>query len=913
MSHGNEYQEVYEAGMAYNHYAGTAYPLSSRSFSKYRFRPATKNEDHAEFESKQDGFDRIKNFLQDAAELILRVHIPDSIFFIDTNESVENDYVDLLIKEIIRYSRLLFVKKNQKSPILAYDLCGGMACKLSIKNLKRITEAVKKYFRIEPLLSSVGKTSTVAGEYESAEVLFSIEATPMVADSEHEKLKVAHGLGYDYINLSLQPGARRYYSDLNLGNSKIIYRRAVNNIRSAGIGCLNIDVMYGFPQGTEGDAKVNLESVLNYVVALTPDSVTLCRNCYRDTDNVYRPLGLSIHRISALYNLAYDILTNARAEQGKAAEYEANVGGTIFVRKTRAEAMEAKTDIEVIAANENNDITRNYLTTHIVNGTPYVGLGLAAQTFGPDYMSYNMKRLERYLGAVRPVQEIYLLPREEFNGKEVSSEFISKVTSESFYKLGFVDMTAFEKRFGISFKEYFREEINFAQKKRLLEIRDGRIYLTERGANFVNGVIALFYSKRSQHELKAAVKSQTHIEAKKCDEDFFISNYSIANHYRPLVETDIVALKMKITKDPENKRKAPRIQLSILLIRRGEYPYMLKWALPGGFMQIEDKDLEACANRELKRETNVEAKSLLPVGVFSDRNRDPRGQVVSCAYVAMMDMATTASPDRESDILDARWFDVEFKNNSGAYQLTLTSDDIVLESTLTFNRNDSGQKMFKVEQSAGLAFDHAKIIAHAIKLLRHNFENFETIFDFMPKVFTISELQMLYDAVMGNPAGQTASADFRRKVNIHVEHAELETVLNCYESLGAHVDDRTRIGKSQTVRNYFNYLGSKHNCAELRDEIGRCECLAPIGTDTLFNLEIVPNEDSVIKERVKIVGQYDTALRRCVILRTGISHRSAVLYCKKGDNTRESIIRGILSNDKLPTAEEVRNILKDLR
>ena len=122
--------KVYETGLLYHHYANTAYPLTPSSFMQYKL---TDNNEIKRFVEKE---------WQKTDELSLYIHVPfcktrckfcEYVVLEGTDDSTENEYVDLLLKEMEMYSKILKGKK-----IVGYDLGGGTPTKLSIENLKRI-------------------------------------------------------------------------------------------------------------------------------------------------------------------------------------------------------------------------------------------------------------------------------------------------------------------------------------------------------------------------------------------------------------------------------------------------------------------------------------------------------------------------------------------------------------------------------------------------------------------------------------------------------------------------------------------------------------------------------------------------------------------------------------------------------
>jgi len=92
---------------------------------------------------------------------------------------------------------------------------------------------------------------------------------------------------------------------------------------------------------------------------------------------------------------------------------------------------------------------------------------------------------------------------------------------------------------------------------------------------------------------------------------------------RPAVTVDVVVL-----------TRAPRPR--VLLIRRGHAPFAGRWAIPGGFVDM-DETLEAAARRELREETGVRVKELEQLHTFGDPGRDPRGRTISVVYLAWVE------------------------------------------------------------------------------------------------------------------------------------------------------------------------------------------------------------------------------------------------------------------------------------
>lgn len=166
------------------------------------------------------------------------------------------------------------------------------------------------------------------------------------------------------------------------------------------------------------------------------------------------------------------------------------------------------------------------------------------------------------------------------------------------------------------------------------------------------------------------------LDARGLTEEQAIARYRERNYPKPAMTADIVVL----AKDGDTCR--------VLLIRRKGHPFLGKWALPGGFAN-ENEPIEQTAARELAEETGVENLKLDLVGVYSAPGRDPRGWVVSAAFISVVDGHRLPLQPGD-DAADARWFTVE-------------GDSLICAEA----RSSIGD----------LAFDHGKILGDALEIL----------------------------------------------------------------------------------------------------------------------------------------------------------------------------------------------------
>ncbi len=180
-------------------------------------------------------------------------------------------------------------------------------------------------------------------------------------------------------------------------------------------------------------------------------------------------------------------------------------------------------------------------------------------------------------------------------------------------------------------------------------------------------------------------------------------------HARPSVTVDCVVFGL----DDED--------LKVLLIERDQPPFAGTWALPGGFVEPAET-LEAAALRELAEETGVSKVFLEQLYTFGEPGRDPRDRVITVGYYGLVRRLDHA-PRAASDARSVGWF--------------------------------------SASRCPPLAFDHAEIVALARQRLQAKLRYQPVGFELLPRKFTLSQIQRVYEAVLERPLDKR---NFRKKL-----------------------------------------------------------------------------------------------------------------------------------------------------
>jgi 8-oxo-dGTP diphosphatase len=161
--------------------------------------------------------------------------------------------------------------------------------------------------------------------------------------------------------------------------------------------------------------------------------------------------------------------------------------------------------------------------------------------------------------------------------------------------------------------------------------------------------------------------------------------------------------------------------LKVMLVRRGDEPFVGYWSLPGGFLKVGES-LEEAALRVLQEKTGVEHVYLEQLYTFGDPGRDPRTRVITVTYFALIPWQNLLQPE-STKVTDLTWI--------------------------------------SVDRVPKLAFDHREILDYAVKRLRAKAGYSNIVYGLMPEQFRLSELQKMYELILNDTLDKR---NFRKRI-----------------------------------------------------------------------------------------------------------------------------------------------------
>ena len=248
-------------------------------------------------------------------------------------------------------------------------------------------------------------------------------------------------------------------------------------------------------------------------------------------------------------------------------------------------------------------------------------------------------------------------------------------------------------------------------------------------------------------------------------EEEFLKAYNPDDYERLSMTTDILIFSIS-DEEHENYRKSSKKYMSVLLVKRDDYPFKDKWCLPGGFLDVHE-ELEDCPVRILERETNLKDIYLEQLYTYRSINRDPRMRVVSTTYMALVDK------NRLKDKLNsnASWFNITYFEEKDDVLVILDNGNETIKFKIgkTLRDKTTDRYKFSVLENDSLAFDHPVVIWAGIERLKNKIGYTDVVFNMMPELFSLGDLQQVYEVILNK---KLLAPAFRRIIADKVEKTE---------------------------------------------------------------------------------------------------------------------------------------------
>lgn len=433
-----EPEVVFAAGERHHHISNTAYPIAhATTWGPYRVSERSR---HREV---------VRQAFSGDEPICLYAHIPFcekrcafcEYTVVNREEGSQTEaYMHKLERELEQYARLLGRRR-----VVGFDIGGGTPSFVPAEQIESLLQLARRRFALDPKMR------------------ISIETTPRLAAEDPEKIRAYRKMGIQRISMGIQVIQPDLLRILNRDSNGVEHHfRALENIRQAGFENFNVDLMYGFANQTLESWRATLEHALT----LNPEAITLYRMRYKLTRISDQAGQVSLQQVHELARWAKMRL--------KQAGYLADPGKNTFCR---------------VAGDTG---TSDYIARRVVEGMPYLGLGLGAQTFTHTTISYNdgamAKNLMPYFRSLNegflPLQDLYELPQ---------VHMMAKMVCVSFY-FGEVNRAAFQRKFGLALEQAYAPEIAFAVERGLMEWTSQSLRMTALGEDHFSGLCALFHA-----------------------------------------------------------------------------------------------------------------------------------------------------------------------------------------------------------------------------------------------------------------------------------------------------------------------------------------------------------------------------------------------------------------------------------
>lgn len=244
----------------------------------------------------------------------------------------------------------------------------------------------------------------------------------------------------------------------------------------------------------------------------------------------------------------------------------------------------------------------------------------------------------------------------------------------------------------------------------------------------------------------------------------FLQTYNPNEFDRPSLSVDALIFSVDTKLQTRNYRKLDEQKLTVLLVKRNEHPFFDKWSLPGGFVGMKES-IDFAARRIIKNKTGLDDIYLQQLYTFGEPERDPRMRIISSSYLSLLDRSEFEIKPSPF-VGGSAWFEISSINEK---ELLLTHEDETILIPFEKKEVRNGKiisTQYMASKENALAFDHGAIILKGLMEVRDKIESTDIIFNLMPEEFTLTQLQQIFEIILGQ---KLLTPAFRRKIASKLE------------------------------------------------------------------------------------------------------------------------------------------------